>query len=70
MVLYRKPNIDDAKEVSTRAMTDSVGGGDGVSSIQGSMTGGPIDLETWRRMEKRLWMMEEKVKNDMVDGGV
>ena len=60
--------------LSTRAMTDSAGGeGDGVSSIQGSMTdggGGPMDLETWRRMEERLRTMEEKVKNSMVDGGV
>ena len=58
------------QEVSTMAMTDSAGGGDGVSSIQGSMTGGPIDLETWRRMEERLRTMEERVKKSMVDGGV
>jgi hypothetical protein len=40
-------------EVATRTMTDSAGGDDGVSSMQGSMTN-PIDLETWRRMEERL----------------
>jgi hypothetical protein len=56
-------------EVATRTMTDSVGGDDGVSSMQGSMTN-PIDLETWRRMEERLRMMEEKVKTSMADGGV
>ena len=42
------------QEVSTRAMADLAGGVDGVSSIQGSMTGGPINLETWWRMEKKL----------------
>jgi hypothetical protein len=56
-------------EVATRTMTDSAGGGDGVSSMQGSMTN-PIDLETWRRMEERLRMMEEKMKTSMADGGV
>jgi hypothetical protein len=56
-------------EVATRTMTNSAGGDDGVSSIQGSMTN-PIDLETWRRMEERLRMMEEKVKTSMADGGV
>jgi hypothetical protein len=44
-------------EVATRTMTDSAGGGDGVSSTQGSMTN-PIDLETWRRMEERRWRGE------------
>lgn len=46
-------------EVATRTMTDSAGGGDGVSSTQGSMTN-PIDLETWRRMEERRWRGERR----------
>ena len=54
---------------STRQMTDSAPGGDGVSSIQQGSVTNPIDLETLQRMEERIRMMEERVKTSMVDGG-